>query len=302
MLQGNTALAFATIALSGSLLGFLCFNFNPATVFLGDCGSLLIGFLLGCFGVIWAQKSLTLFGIAAPIMAMSVPLLDVLLCIVRRWLRNQPIFGADRGHIHHRLLDRGLTPKQAVFILYGLSSIAALFSLAQMFVQNSYISVLIGLAFIATVWIGVHKLGYAEFMLASRLLRLRELQRGVSASLSLSAFEKSILKARSPEEHWTALVDVMDSFGFVGARMKVGSDRFDKWSEHITGPNYWHIRIPLSEHGDYVEFAREVGSFVLPMVVVPFVDLVATALSAKLIESPSDATPEQATIAVQHSA
>jgi UDP-GlcNAc:undecaprenyl-phosphate/decaprenyl-phosphate GlcNAc-1-phosphate transferase len=300
MLQGNTALAFATIALSGSLLGFLCFNFSPATVFLGDCGSLLIGFLLGCFGVIWAQKSITLFGIAAPIMAMSVPLLDVLLCIIRRWLRNQPIFGADRGHIHHRLLDRGLTPKQAVFILYGLSSIAALFSLAQTFVANPYVSVLIGVAFIAAVWVGVHKLGYAEFMLVSRLLRLRELQRNVSANLALSSFEKTILKAKSPEEQWTTLMDVMDSFGFAGARMRLGADRFEKWGDHIVAPNYWHIRVPLSQHGDYVEFAREVGSYVLPTVVVPFVDLVATALSAKLIEQPSDATQEQASIAVQH--
>ena len=104
MIQGNQPLMFATLPLAGCLLGFLCFNFNPATVFLGDCGSLLIGFLLGCFGAIWANKSVTLFSLTAPLMALSLPLIDVLLCIIRRWLRNQPIFSADRGHIHHRLL------------------------------------------------------------------------------------------------------------------------------------------------------------------------------------------------------
>src|SRR5688500_4440913 len=95
LLQGNQPLMFATLPLAGCLLGFLVFNFTPATVFLGDCGSLLIGFLLGCFGVIWAEKSVTLLGLTAPLIALSLPLLDVLLCIARRWLRNQPIFAAD---------------------------------------------------------------------------------------------------------------------------------------------------------------------------------------------------------------
>jgi UDP-GlcNAc:undecaprenyl-phosphate GlcNAc-1-phosphate transferase len=92
VLHGNTPLALATFPLAGCLLGFLCYNFNPATIFLGDSGSLLIGFLLGCFGVIWTQKSATFLGMAAPLMALSIPLLDVGLAIVRRALKRQPIF------------------------------------------------------------------------------------------------------------------------------------------------------------------------------------------------------------------
>ena len=110
-LQNNLALAAVTLPLAGFLLGFLRYNFNPANVFLGDSGSLLIGFLLGCYGVIWSDKSATLLGMTAPLMALFVPLLDVGLSVVRRFLRHQPIFDADRGHIHHRLLDRGLTPR-----------------------------------------------------------------------------------------------------------------------------------------------------------------------------------------------
>jgi UDP-GlcNAc:undecaprenyl-phosphate GlcNAc-1-phosphate transferase len=136
MISGNEPLAYATLPLAGCLLGFLCFNFNPATVFLGDCGSLLIGFLLGCFGIIWTQKSATLFGITAPLMALSMPLLDVGLCIVRRWLRNQPIFSADRGHIHHKLLDRGLSPRQAVLLLYAFCGAVAILSLVQSFINH----------------------------------------------------------------------------------------------------------------------------------------------------------------------
>src|SRR5579863_1778740 len=71
LLQSNVPLALATIPLAGSLLGFLRYNFNPASIFLGDSGSLLVGFLLGCFGVIWSQKSATILGMTAPLMALG---------------------------------------------------------------------------------------------------------------------------------------------------------------------------------------------------------------------------------------
>src|SRR6185436_13025698 len=102
MLEGNHALVLAAVPLGGALLGFLRYNFNPASAFLGDSGSLLLGFLLGCFGVIWSFKTATVFGMIAPLMAMSVPILDATLAVARRFLRGRPIFGADRGHVHHR--------------------------------------------------------------------------------------------------------------------------------------------------------------------------------------------------------
>ncbi|MBV8902876.1 MAG: undecaprenyl/decaprenyl-phosphate alpha-N-acetylglucosaminyl 1-phosphate transferase, partial [Acidobacteriia bacterium] len=120
----NLPLALVTAPLAGCLLGFLRYNFNPASIFLGDSGSLLIGFLLGCYGAMWSYKSATLIGLTAPMMAMAIPLLDVALSIVRRFLRNQPIFSADRGHIHHRLLERGLTPRRAALFLYGICGLA----------------------------------------------------------------------------------------------------------------------------------------------------------------------------------
>ena len=287
LIQDNGPLAFATVVLAGSLVGFLCFNFNPATVFLGDCGSLLIGFLLGCFGVIWSQKSLTLLGMTAPMIAMSVPLLDVLLCVVRRWLRNKPIFGADRGHIHHKLLDRGLTPKQTVFVLYGLSSVAAIFSLAQGFIANVYLSLVVGLLFVVVVWFVVHKLRYAELMFAGRLLRLGELQRGVSASLELSTFEKSLSSAAGPGDLWKALTSIAMNFGFTDVRMHTGGVLYEHWSIPADRPGYWIVRVPLTTDGDYVELARPVGSPVLPMAVAPFLDVLAGAFSARVAEAPA---------------
>src|SRR5579871_1015050 len=138
LIQGNFALAVATIPLAGALIGFLRYNLNPASIFLGDCGSLLIGFLLGCFGVIWSQKSATILGMTAPLMALSIPILDVCLSVIRRFLRREPLFRADRGHIHHRLLDRGLTQRQVVVTLYAACGVAACFSVFQSVAANHY--------------------------------------------------------------------------------------------------------------------------------------------------------------------
>ena len=131
--QGNLPLALATIPLAGCLLGFLRYNFNGASVFLGDSGSLLIGFLLGCYGALWSEKSVTLVALTVPLLAVSIPLLEVALSIVRRYLRNRPIFEADRGHIHHKLLERGLSPKGAVLTIYAFCGVVAMLSLVASF-------------------------------------------------------------------------------------------------------------------------------------------------------------------------
>src|SRR5450755_1106387 len=112
------------LQVAAALLGFLVFNFNPASIFLGDSGSLLLGFLLGCYGILWSRTCATNLDMGAPLMALAVPLLDTTLSIARRYLRRQPIFKADRSHIHHRLLARGLSHRQTVLVLYVAGGIA----------------------------------------------------------------------------------------------------------------------------------------------------------------------------------
>ena len=123
--QGNTGLVLAAAPLAGCLIGFLRYNFNPASAFLGDSGSLTIGFLLGCFAVIWCQKSATLIGMAAPLIALSFPLMDVGISVGRRFISNRSIFAADRGHIHHRLLERGLDSRRVALLVYGVCGVLA---------------------------------------------------------------------------------------------------------------------------------------------------------------------------------
>jgi UDP-GlcNAc:undecaprenyl-phosphate GlcNAc-1-phosphate transferase len=101
LIDGNMTLAMASASIAGSLLAFLRYNFNPASVFLGDCGSLTIGFALGCLGLVWSRNGNTAIGATATLMALSLPLLDTALSLVRRLLRRRPLFLPDRGHIHH---------------------------------------------------------------------------------------------------------------------------------------------------------------------------------------------------------
>ena len=118
-----------TFPLAGALLGFLCYNANPATVFLGDSGALLIGFLLGCYGMIWTQKSATLLSMVCrcwrcpSLCSTSRCPSSGVFCATSRSSR------ADRRHIHHRLLDRGFTARQAVWVLYLFAALAAALAL-----------------------------------------------------------------------------------------------------------------------------------------------------------------------------
>ncbi len=123
ILNGRLEAAFLTAVLSGAILGFLPYNFNPASIFMGDTGSQLLGFLLAAISIEGAIKSATAFVIAVPILAFGLPIYDTLFAMIRRKVNGRPIMQADKGHLHHRLLDMGLNQKQAVIIMYFISAI-----------------------------------------------------------------------------------------------------------------------------------------------------------------------------------
>jgi len=162
-LLGNAPLiSLLTLALAGAILGFLRFNFNPATIFLGDCGSLFIGFMLSALALQGAQKAPTVVAVAIPVVSFGLPILETFLSIVRRFISGRPMFTADREHIHHKLLQRGWSHRQAVIILYAVSGLFALLSLFLLWPTGSTLGLV--LAVLGTgIWIGVQHLGYLEF-------------------------------------------------------------------------------------------------------------------------------------------
>jgi UDP-GlcNAc:undecaprenyl-phosphate/decaprenyl-phosphate GlcNAc-1-phosphate transferase len=119
----RAAAALLCCLLAGATLGFLRFNFHPATIFLGDSGSLLLGFMLAGLGVLGSEKVEGFAALLVPLLALGLPVIDTGVAIFRRHLRRHPIFLADRGHIHHRLLALGQSPRRVAIILYGTSAI-----------------------------------------------------------------------------------------------------------------------------------------------------------------------------------
>jgi UDP-GlcNAc:undecaprenyl-phosphate/decaprenyl-phosphate GlcNAc-1-phosphate transferase len=279
LLQKNVPLALATIPLAGALLGFLRYNFNPASIFLGDSGSLLIGFLLGCFGVIWSQKSATFLGMTAPLMTLAIPLLDVCLSVVRRFLRHQPVFGGDRGHIHHRLLDRGFTPRRVALLLYGVCALGASFSLLQGFLHNRGQGLII-LLFCGVTWLGVQHLGYVEFGVARRLLVGGAFRRMLNGQLVLRNFEKSLTAAKTVGDFWLALRETCKSLGFNEVRLQLGDEVYRDYVGDSLPQDCWQLRVPLADLG-YLNLTREFHSQTLPGIIAPLVDIIQSQFQVK---------------------
>lgn len=281
VLHGDTMLGLATAPLIGALVGFLRYNFNPASIFLGDSGSLSIGFLLGAYGVIWSQKSATMLGVAAPAMALALPLLEVALSIIRRFLRNEPIFTGDRGHIHHRLLDRGFTPRRVALLLYAACGFGAALSLLQSIVQNRFAGVVIVLFGVVT-WIGVQYLGYAEFEATCQFLwqGFRPL---LGAYVRLRVLEQSLIEAASVEQCWTAMETAARSLGYSHVVARLGGGQFATAAEHLKEGAFWQMRLALPNN-DYVNITQHRESVGQPVLLIQYIETVRRLLPRKLTD------------------
>lgn len=124
--MGQAVPAVLAVALIGACLGFLRYNFNPASIYMGDSGALSIGFALGCVSLTGVMKSAAAISLVAPLLIIGVPLFDTASAIIRRWRHGRPIHEADNGHIHHRLLHRGFNQRQTVLIIYAWSGALAI--------------------------------------------------------------------------------------------------------------------------------------------------------------------------------
>jgi UDP-GlcNAc:undecaprenyl-phosphate GlcNAc-1-phosphate transferase len=160
LFRNDATVSIMTIVLAGATCGFLRFNFYPATIFLGDSGSLFIGFLLSALALAESEKATTAIAVAIPVISFCFPVVDVALAVLRRLIRGKHVFSGDNDHIHHRLLKRGFSHREAVILLYAISAGFGLLSLSLIHGQNRIALVLsvVGIG----VWSGVRYLRYAE--------------------------------------------------------------------------------------------------------------------------------------------
>lgn len=165
-ISGSVFVALTMASLMGALVGFLFFNFNPARIFMGDSGSYFLGFVLATTALAGGglqQKASTAVSLLVPVLALGVPIFDTLFSMLRRLIERRPLFSADRGHVHHRLLDLGLTHRRAVIFLYGISSLLAAGAIAVSLGRSWHVG--LALLSVSLVFVGfVRFLGYFEYL------------------------------------------------------------------------------------------------------------------------------------------
>lgn len=226
----NLSVGLITVALAGAIVGFLRFNFHPATIFLGDSGSLFIGFLLSALALAGSQKAPTMVSVVVPVVCFGFPILDVTLAVARRFLSGRPLFEPDSDHIHHRLLKRGLSQRGVVFVLYGVSGLLALLSLASL--RGGEMTAVVMVVIAIGICIGIPQLRFHE---------LQELRRVVERTMSQKRIIANDLHVRRAVESLRSCKDMSEICGvLVGTLQPIGFDGFS-----LSLPATEHLHTPL---------------------------------------------------------
>ena len=228
---GQPVMAALMLALLGSLIGFLFFNFNPAKVFLGDCGTMFIGFVVSAASVMCAVKSETLVGLALPALALGLPIFDTLFSMLRRILERRSILAPDRKHIHHRLLLRGMNQRRIALFLYMVTLAAAGLGILMIYTRN------VGAVAIFAITVLLILLVFR----AVGAVRLRESLRVLRHNLALArdakherqCFEETQLKMREAgcfDDWWKAICTLCEKLDVVWVALAVGNSAGEAWT------------------------------------------------------------------------
>ncbi len=217
LIQANPFAAVITVGLAGALAGFLPFNFDPAKIYLGDTGSLFLGFVFAVLAIDTSDKSATMLAIAVPYMALGLPLLDTVLTVIRRFLSGKPFFSADTDHIHHRVFQKYKGTRPALFALYLM---AAMFSVGSLLMGRSVEAMIAVIAVLGTVcvWFVASQLRYVELTELNRYVwRALRSQRHVLANqVRLRKASARLEQAEGIEEIWRVLTQALEDLDFDG--------------------------------------------------------------------------------------
>ncbi len=267
--QGNPEISLIAVVLAGAVMGFLRYNFNPATIFLGDSGSLLLGFMVAVLSLVGSQKGSTIVAIAIPLVSFGLPVTEVGLSLARRFLSGQSLLAGDRGHIHHKLLDRGLTQRQAAILLYA---VCALFSLFGLMLLNPARNLAALIFFVLGVGIvfGVQRLRYAEFSELGN--QIRRQRRALAVNLRVRRTSDGLVNARSLEELFAALDSMLETDEFDGALIELDDHEPICESRSIRRQEFHDNRVIWAWKRSAAEFDEILFSDQCWMLRVPLVD------------------------------
>lgn len=283
----SLALVFAPLL--GAVIPFLRENWPPARIFLGDAGSLTVGFLIGCGGAALARRFPGPEGLTAAVLIFTLPLLEVALSSARRWLRGQSIFQADSGHIHHQLKRQGHGDSAVLLSLGALSSAATIIAMVQIWLPPNGRWILIA-PFLCYLGFKVANLRYPEFYVLAEALLGGRIRSWFRHQIVLRALEDDLNRTSDPQR-WLLLLDAGASeLGLLTLNVKLGLHRLLPNPNLETNPSSYVVRIDLPGH-NWVNFRVPVG---LKRTENPAADFAALVLRYFSLQRLAPALPSQA--------
>jgi UDP-GlcNAc:undecaprenyl-phosphate GlcNAc-1-phosphate transferase len=235
--SGQVAMAVLMLALLGGVTGFLFFNFHPAKIFMGDGGSMFLGFLIGAGSVVCQAKTATLVGLAIPFLVLGVPILDVAFAVVRRGvIERRSLFAPDRNHLHHRLLDLGLHQQTVVIVIYAVTVISASIGVFMMTAHGGWSVVLLacGVLLLLLMFVCLYSRRVHETLMTIRgnLAIAGEARRGARN------FEEAQVRMRdssSLQAWWEAVCIMCEQMNFESIELR------DRHNDHDGSTCAWHV-------------------------------------------------------------
>ena len=201
-ISGNIFMTIVCATLAGVTLGFLRYNFYPARLFMGDTGSMFLGFMLASVTLLGASKARTAYMVLAPLLALGFPISEMLISMIRRFLQGKPIFSGDQRHTHHRLLKLGYSQKQAVLLLYGVTLLFSIAATLSRILASSWIPItLYAVTIVGIVWI-------AGYLRPESFLRLSQRRQRIALFRSFCRY--AILRLNTLENTCDDLPEILD--------------------------------------------------------------------------------------------
>jgi len=255
--SGQVVMAVMMLAMLGSLTGFLFYNSNPAKIFMGDCGSMFLGFTIASSSVLCASKSSALVGLALPVLVLGIPIFDTLFSMLRRFLERRSMFASDRSHFHHRLLDLGLKQRHVVIVIYAVTLIAAGLGMFMM-VARDISSLMIFFCVLLLLLLVFRVVGS---------VRLRETIAALQQKYAITqqvreetkSFEDAQLhfrNARTYDQWWSAVCKTAQQMDFAWLSLKTedkdGTVRTEVWRTAEAQPDISNVvtmTVPLRNNG-----------------------------------------------------
>ncbi len=210
------------VILLGTVIGFLYYNFHPASIFLGDSGSLTLGFLVATLSMLGSQKGTTTLAIAIPMVSFGLPVVEIFLSLIRRFVGGKPLMQSDRGHIHHRLLEHGLSVRQVAILLYGVCGVFCLFGILLLSPQRSFSSLIYSVLGVLVI-VGVQRLRYPEFEELGNKIRksVARRRREMTANINLRHLNTEFKRTKTPEHFFAILREFSEHYTLDGIQLEI---------------------------------------------------------------------------------